>query len=44
VVDGLAGLFQTAHDERGHLGIIFDDEDAHEWRAVSVGRLRAGVG
>ena len=29
MVDRVAGLLQAADDERGDLGIIFDDEDAH---------------
>jgi hypothetical protein len=29
VVGGVAGLLESAHDEGGDFGIIFDDEDAH---------------
>jgi hypothetical protein len=37
MIDRIAGLFEAAHDERGDLGIIFDDEDAHG------GRFEAGA-
>ena len=31
MIDRVAGLLEAAHDERGDLGIIFHDEDAHGW-------------
>ena len=42
MIDRIPRLLQAAGDERGNLGIIFDDEDAHEWRKGSRAKSEGG--